>query len=115
MSDPEAPPQIGPSVEQQAQGQAAQVRPHPHHLEPAAVDPQWWDRLYREMDIESLLSAAMACHRSRSYWDQPGWPDIYRRLLLTQAELFDAIDQHKDSHVLRELYRQVTFAIKGRH
>jgi hypothetical protein len=113
--DPDITPLHGtPSVEEQARGQPAQDRPHPHAPEPQAIDPRWWDRLYREIDIESLLSSAMACHRARRYWEQPGWPEIYQRLQLVRAELWDAMDQYPDSHLLRELYRQVLFVMRGR-
>lgn len=117
MDDPDITPvhQSTPSVEEQARGQAATDRPHPHAPGPAAVDPVWWDRLFREMDIESLLASAMACHRARIWWEQPGWTEINQRLLVVRAELWDAIDQHPDSQLLRELYRQVQFAIRGRH
>ncbi len=115
--DPDITPVYGPppSIEEQARGAAAHDRPRPHVTEPPAVDPQWWDRLFREMDLESLLANARAFHRARRYWEQPGWGEIASRLNIARAEIWDAMDQHPGSHLLEEYYRQVYFALMGRH
>jgi hypothetical protein len=115
--DPESPdpPHGMPAPAASAAPQPAADRPHPHAPIPDSIDPHWWDRLYGDREIERLLAMARQCHRARAYWEQPGWADIYRMLLIARADISDLLDRDPHSHLAREYARQIDFAIRGRH
>lgn len=63
--------------------------------------------LRARLDLDTLLSAARACHRGRHPYADPTWPEIRPRLELAEAELLDFLDACPESRTARLYLKQV--------